>query len=252
MKNQPPGPPAMVSWFLPVGTIFQTNSKHCRLAREQKRMPPRRCGNLHIPPSVSTNFMKTTRPNNSEVQFLTLAYNRFYDLYEEVMNDNFWDKNEWERFSKIKQAFSIYAELLNYEPLKWVIEKLKTARPPMESEIGSELFKFVRNVVAHFPFFKCWDEVWINNSLVNWYKEGQTIDKFLKKYEGHKEVKYRFWEPSKKKMTYLTISFPNEYLNDSKVFLKDIISEKEGVKFSFILMRQIMNTQVEEINCKPI
>jgi hypothetical protein len=194
----------------------------------------------------------TDNPNKSELQFLTLAYNRFYDIYDEVMNDSFWDKDEWERFSKIKQAFSIYAELLNYEPLKWVIEKLKTERPPMESEIGSELFKFVRNVVAHFPFFKSWDEVSINNSLVNWYKEGQTIDKFLKKYEGHKEVKYRFWEPTKKKMTYLTISFPKEYLIDTKICLKDIISEKEGVKFSFILMKQIMNTQVEEINYKPI
>ncbi|MCU7614830.1 hypothetical protein N0B16_10315 [Chryseobacterium sp. GMJ5] len=191
--------------------------------------------------------MSDIEPNKKELQFLTLAYNRFYDIYEEIMDDTFWNKNEWERFSKIKQAFSIYAELLNYEPLKWVIEKLKTARPPMESEIGSELFKFVRNVLAHFPFYKSWDDVWVNNSLVNWYKDGQTIDKFLKKYEGHSEVKYRFWEPEKKKMTYLTVSFPPEYLNDSKVFLKDVITEKEGVKFSFILMRQIMNTQVEEI-----
>ncbi|MDQ0964727.1 hypothetical protein QFZ20_000130 [Flavobacterium sp. W4I14] len=191
--------------------------------------------------------MSDTNPKESEIQFLTLAYNRFYDIYDEVMDDTFWKKNEWERFSKIKQAFSIYVELLNYEPLKQQIEELKTARPPMESEIGRELFKFVRNVVAHFPFFKSWDEVWVNNSLVNWYKNGQTIDKFLKKYEGHKEVKYRFWEPSKKKMTYLTISFPTEYSNDNKVFFKDIITEKEGVKFSFILMRQIMNTQVEEI-----
>ncbi|MBF0693954.1 MAG: hypothetical protein IR153_02715 [Flavobacterium sp.] len=189
----------------------------------------------------------TDNPNKSEFQFLTLAYNRFYDIYDEVMNESFWGKDEWERFSKIKQAFSIYAELLNYEPLKCVIEKLKTERPPMESEIGSELLKFVRNVVAHFPFFKSWDEVYINNSLVNWYKEGQTIDKFLKKYEGHKEVKYRFWEPAKKKMTYLTISFPKEYLIDTKIFLKDIISEQEGIKFSFILMKQIMNTQVEEL-----
>jgi hypothetical protein len=192
--------------------------------------------------------MNDIEPNKSELQFLTLAYNRFYDIYEEVMDDLFWSKDEWERFSKIKQAFSIYAELLNYEPLKLVIEKLKTTRPPLESEIGSELFKFVRNVVAHFPFFKSWDDVWINNSLVNWYKDGQTIDKFLNKYEGHKEVKYRFWEPAKKEMTYLTISFPKEYLNDSIVFLKDIITEKEGVKFAFILMKQIINTQVEEIS----
>ena len=106
--------------------------------------------------------MEDTRPNKVEVEFLTLAYNRFYDLYEEVMNDEFWKKDEWKRFSKIKQAFSIYAELLNYEPLKNVIEHLKSARPPMESEIGSELFKFVRNVVSHFPFYNSWENVWIN------------------------------------------------------------------------------------------
>jgi hypothetical protein len=191
--------------------------------------------------------MNDNRPNKAEFQFLTLAYNRFYDLYDEVMEDLFWDKNEWERFSKIKQAFSIYTELLNYEPIKWIIEKLKTARPPMESEIGSELFKFVRNVVAHFPFFKSWNEVWISNSLVNWIRKGHTIDRFLQKYEGHKSIKYRFWEPSKKRMTYLSINFPAEYSSDIKVFLKDIITEKEGVKFSFILMKQILDTQVKEI-----
>lgn len=187
------------------------------------------------------------RPNSLEIQFLTLAYNRFYDLYEEVINDNFWDKSDWERFSKINQAYSIYAELLNYDPIKWVIEKLKTKRPPMESEIGSELFKFVRNVVSHFPFFTKWDDVWISKPIVNWYKDGQTIDKFIKKYLGNSEVKYRFWEVDKKLMTYLTISFPKEYSYKSKIYLKDIITEKEGVKFSFILMRQIINTQVESV-----
>ena len=48
-------------------------------------------------------------------------------------------------------------------------------------------------------------------------------------------------------MTYMTISFLSEYLDDSKIFLKDIISEKEGVKFSVILMKQIITTQVNEI-----
>ncbi len=188
---------------------------------------------------------KDLKPNVSEIQFLTLAYNRFYDLFDEVMDDSFWNISDWDRFSKIKQAFSIYTELLNYEPIKWLIEKLKTERPPMESEIGSELFKFVRNVISHFPFFTKWDDVWINKSIVNWYKEGQTIDKFLEKYKGKPEVKYRFWEGEKKRMTYLAISFPKEYTDESKIYLKDIISEKEGIKFSFILMRKIIDTQVE-------
>ena len=187
------------------------------------------------------------RPNDSEVEFLNLAYNRFYDLFEEIFDDSFWEKSDWERFSKVSQTFSIYAELLNYEPLKWVIEELKTKRPPMEYEIGSELFKFVGYVLSHFPFFDKWDDVWVGKSIINWYKEGQTIDKFLKKYEGKNEVKYRFWEPEKKAMTYLKISFPEIYNDNSKVFLKNIIPEKDGVKFSLILMKQILNTQVESI-----
>lgn len=78
------------------------------------------------------------RPNEAEVEFLTLAYNRFYDIFEEVMNDSFWDKDEWYRFSKIKDGFSVYTELLSYEPIKWVIEVMKKARPPMEAEIGRD------------------------------------------------------------------------------------------------------------------
>ncbi len=33
------------------------------------------------------------RPNQTEIQFLTLAYNRFYDIFAEVMDDSFWDKD---------------------------------------------------------------------------------------------------------------------------------------------------------------
>ena len=48
-------------------------------------------------------------------------------------------------------------------------------------------------------------------------------------------------------MTYVGINFPQQYDEDTKMFLKDILSEKEGVKFSFILMKQVLDTQVEEI-----
>jgi hypothetical protein len=143
------------------------------------------------------------RPNDSEVKFLNLANNRFYDIYEEVIDDSFWAKDPWYRFAKIKDEFALYSELLNYEPLTWVIEAIKIQRPPMESEIAKDLFKFIRNIIVHFPFFDRWDEVMINQSLINWHKENQFIDKFLKKYVGKESVKYRFWEANKKMMTYL-------------------------------------------------
>jgi hypothetical protein len=190
-----------------------------------------------------------TRPTKSEELFLGLTYNRFYDLFEEVMKDDFWDKEPWYRFSKVSQTFAIYAELLAYEPLTYVLKAMKKQRPPMEAEIGGPLFKFVRNVLAHFPIFDSWDEVWISKELVNWKKEGLTIDRFLKKFSGHAEVKYRFWEADKMQMTYMSIRFPKVY-DGNRIYLKDIISEKGGVKFSFIMMRNVLNTQVESIGEK--
>jgi hypothetical protein len=185
------------------------------------------------------------RPTKIEKEFLTLAYNRFYDIFEEVMDDSFWQKEDWYRFSKVKDGFAVYTELLNYPPIKWVIEHMKIARPPMEAEIGSALFKFIRNVIVHFPFFQSWNEIWIKKTMVNWCKEGRSIDKFLSKYQDRDVIKYRFWEAEKKRMTYLSINFPKEYNKDTKIYLKDILSEKEGLKFSFVLMKQILDTQVE-------
>jgi len=191
--------------------------------------------------------MKEKRPNIAEKKFLNLSYNRFYDVYEEILLDSFWEKDNYYRFCKIKDVFSIFTELLNYTPLKWVVEYIKDNRPPMESEIASELFKFVRNIIIHFPFSESWDEVWIDKEVINWYKKGQFIDKFLVKYGGHKPVKYRIWDGKKKQMTYITINFPNNYTEKDKVFLKNILSEKEGVKFSLVFMKKILDTQVEKI-----
>jgi len=185
------------------------------------------------------------RPSIAERELLTLAYNRFYELYDEVMSDFFWENKDFYRFAKIKEVFSIYAEIMNYPPLKSVIDYLKKSRPPMEAEIAGEFFAFIRNILIHFPFFQTWDDVFINKNIVNWYREGQTIDKFLTKYQGHQSVKYRFWEPEKKRMTYLSINFPQGYSSGIKILLKDILVEKDGVKFSLVLMKGILDTQVE-------
>jgi hypothetical protein len=88
------------------------------------------------------------------------------------------------------------------------------------TEIGSELFKLVRNVLAHFPVFESWEDVYIDNDLANWNKPGQTIDKFYRKYEGHNPVKYRYWQPDIKKMTYISINFPTDYSQGSQIWLK--------------------------------
>ena len=47
-------------------------------------------------------------------------------------------------------------------------------------------------------------------------------------------------------MTYISINFPKQY-DGNKIYLSEILSEKDGVKFSLIMMRNILNTQVESI-----
>ena len=186
------------------------------------------------------------RPNEEEIMFLDLSYNKFYDLFDEVMAEDFWNKPLLYRFTKIKDAFAIYSELLNYEPIKYIIEAMKEHRPPMEAQISNDLFKCIRHIFSHFPFFDSWDEVWINKSIVNWHRPGKSIDKFLEKYSDGTEIKYRFWDSMNKEMTYLSIHFSSNYPEGEKIYLKDILQEKDGVKFSFLMMKQILDTQVAE------
>jgi len=186
-------------------------------------------------------------PNEKEV--LLLFYNRFYDLYEEIINDNFVSNNAKKRFYKLRESFSVYKELLSYEPIKEYINWMKRGgRPYFEGIIADDLFSFVRNLLLHFPIFDTWDEVYINKNLATWSKAGQ-IDKFLtkgikRKIDGKGAVKYRIWEEKRKKMTYFSINFPEKYDN-TNIYLKDIIAEEVGMKFCMALMRKILDTQVE-------
>ena len=41
---------------------------------------------------------------------------------------------------------------------------------------------------------------------------------------------------------YVSINPPVGYGGDTKIFLKDIISEIEGMRFSFVLMNQVLQT----------
>lgn len=191
--------------------------------------------------------MNQIKPNHQEIKFLNLAYNRFYDLQEEIFDDNFWTLESKYRFSRIKEIFAVYTELLNYKPIEWVIAEIKEKRPPMESEIAGKLFKFIRNLILHFPFFDSWDDVWFNEELINWKGKQESIHNFLNKYHSSGEVKYRFWENDKKLMTYLAINFPSNYPNNEKIYLKNIMLETEGVKFAIIMMKQILDTQVESV-----
>jgi hypothetical protein len=189
------------------------------------------------------------KPTKVEIEFLTLMYNRFYDLYEKILHDDFFQNDARTRFYFSREIFSVYKELLEYEPIQYYLKYIKlSGRPPLESVISEDLFSFVRNIFAHFPLFDAWDDVFITKDLATWNKPG-TIHKFLLKcikikIDGRGTVGYRIWSTSKKKMTYININFPETY-NSNRIYLKDIVSEKEGLIFCISLMKQILDTQVK-------
>ena len=47
-------------------------------------------------------------------------------------------------------------------------------------------------------------------------------------------------------MAYISINFPSQYSKDEKVFLKNVLAEKDRVRFSAILIKKILVTQVEK------
>lgn len=190
-------------------------------------------------------FMNEIKPNAAELKFLNLAYSRFFYLLEIINDDNFFNLQKEYRFFYITNIISIYSELLAYEPIAYHIKTIRENRPPMEAEISSDLFKFIRNIFVHFPVFSCWNEVWIDSQIITWSKKDGFINKFLKKYVGHKVIKYRMWLPNKKKMIYVDIKLPNNYM-DNKIYLKDIIDEKNGIIFLCGIMQNVLDSQIEK------
>lgn len=189
--------------------------------------------------------MDNKRPNKQEIDFLTKAYSFFYDICEEMREESFWQKDSYYRFSRVRDAFLVYSEVLEYEPIGWFLETLKKTRPPMEAELSREFFLFIRNLLIHFPFFKNWDDVVFTKGLINWSKPGRTIDKFLSQFAGHSFVKYRVWDPQNKKFEYVTISFPNVYGDGIEIKLRNFMPEREGMIFSMSLMRVVLDSQVD-------
>ena len=184
-------------------------------------------------------------PTQIELEYLNLSFNRFLDLFQAIMSDEFWDEKPNLRFFKIKDLFAVYTELLKYPPVQWVIDANKR---PNHSDVGRDLFKLIRHILMHFPFFEKWDDVWIKQSLVNLYSHRpEFIDKFLSKNEGKSQLKYRFWEGKKRLMTYIAINFSKSYTQGEKIFLKEMLPEKDGVKFSAIFMWDILKVQIKEM-----
>jgi hypothetical protein len=184
-------------------------------------------------------------PSKEELEFLNLSFNRFLDLYAEMMSEDFWQKDALYRLLKSKDIFAVYAEILKYPPIQWAIEQNNR---PNFSDVAIKLFKFIRHILTHFPYFNTWNDIYINVTLINLFStKPQFIDRYLRENEGKQPIKYRFWEETHKTMTYVAVQFPNKYSEGGNIYLKYILEEKSGIKFSIIFMKSILMTQVEGV-----
>jgi hypothetical protein len=180
------------------------------------------------------------RPTKEENEFLNISYQRFASVAKEILSEGFFNNKDTYRYYRIKTLFEVYSEIANYPPIKSILKyyELKNIK---KGEIAKDLFSFVRNLLSHFPFFENWNEVWIKKSLVNWQKPGLTIDKFLKENQGKKSINFHMtWNNSS---SIVTVNYPQVYDDSTKIWLKDILSEKEGIRFSVLIMKEILDTQ---------
>lgn len=188
--------------------------------------------------------------HKGEKEFCELASKKINNIFFEVTNEEFWEKDANYRFSKIKNAFAIYYELLNYDKIKEARSRIKRNNIEIVDEITCRFFKTIRNLLLHFPVFDKWNEVWIKRSIINWGKsdwkeEGKSIDKFFCDYDNYEDpVKFRCSNNKNDEIIDVNINFTKDYKNNSKIYLKNVIPEKSGVKFSVIFMTSIINSQL--------
>lgn len=187
--------------------------------------------------------MPDIHPTKAEVRVLEIGYNRFLDLYEEIMHENFRKKRPSTRLAKVKDLCSIYSELIKYAPLEFLLEN---AERPNYKLIGKELINFLRNLLLHFPYYESWSQIGFDKALITTMEASGSIDKFLTR-KHPEELKYRFWEPAKKRMTYIEVHLNTAYSEGKFVWLEEMVSERDGVRFLAIFMKDVLMTQVETL-----
>jgi hypothetical protein len=189
--------------------------------------------------------------NDNERLFLEIAFKRLKNIREEICfkKSSFWQKDSYNRFARIKEAFVLFTEISSHKSMKLF--------PNLYDEVflfpflTNEVFRFVRNVISHFPLFDSWDDVWISKSLINWNKAGRSIDKFLTNNVGKETLGYAYKEENEDKSVFPTLvdfNFPKLYDENSKIYLKDLISEKNGIIFSIRVMVFIIEGTQKRIN----
>ena len=178
------------------------------------------------------------RLNEHQVVFLKLAIERVHHIDDLINEDKL---NDEEKLLYLKELYSIFSEIYNIETIEWIHQ--------INSESILTIFrmaKLIRNILAHFPLFKTWDEIWISEDMANNMdiKKKSWIAKTLKINKTKKfDLKLYRVDGSilKVNLKYINYESPTE-----AIYLKDMVTFKDGSTAIINLMYNVLVNRLDE------
>jgi len=165
-------------------------------------------------------------PKAEQAEFLNLAFTRYIHLVFALQTPKEPLTPE-QRFYYLKELISIYNELEVYPIIKNTLLSIEPINPV--SKFGP-IFKTIRNLLAHFPFFYSWDEVKFNKDLVTCMStKNSSINTYFSSND-HPQFFFRFINQKTGNISEGKIISPKGYINNETIYLRDILSIDDGVK----------------------
>jgi len=178
-------------------------------------------------------------PEPQQIEFLNLAFTRYLHLRHALKNPNPSNTQE-QKFYYIKELISVYNELEMFPNIKSSLFSKHVDNPILRF---GPLFKAIRNLVSHFPFFYSWDEVKFNRELVTCMKpKNLTIDRYFANEKGYLELPFRFVDQSTGRQIEGEIFAPKGYNNNDTVYLKDILCLQDAITLIVGYSHMVLST----------
>lgn len=160
-----------------------------------------------------------------QILFIKMAYERIFFIEEKF---DYKETPPEIRLLYIKELFTIFEELNKI--------KFRRSNEGLNPIATEKLFNdlkltvaFIRNILSHFPLFNTWDDIYVSKafSLELGGKNGKIV-KFLTHDETRPPLHYQLtFKDGTKRQT--LINYPQFKSDTDIVFLKDIVTEKDGV-----------------------
>lgn len=174
-----------------------------------------------------------------QITFVQLAFQRVNNIQGLLIFDGIEAEI---RLLYYKELFSLYTELDGIKQMKIFESNLEIHMDKLIMGV-----KFIRNVLAHFPLFKCWDDIWITKSMAKSMFNGRRKGAILSYLESDDlnslMIRITFTSGESKQVNYMV---PKNKGEDERIYLKDIIDERDGIEFLLYVMRHLIT--VKETN----